>query len=395
VTSRVSAIRFVVWFGFVSALGDVVYEGARSVIGPFLAHLGATATVVGLITGLGEASALVLRLATGRIVDRARHPWPQTILGYAMTMVCVPLLAVAGGLWPAGLLYNGERFGKAVRSPGRDIMLAHASTSIGRGKAFGLHEAMDQFGAMLGPLLVAAVIAIGAGYRWAFAVLAIPGALALVVLGGLRRAVPRPEVYDPSLEVSAGKKMQLDVHLPRRYWNYTAFSAALMLGFATWAVLAYHLTVRHLVAPGLIPVLYAGAMLAAGATSVGSGWVYDRWGFRGLAFLPVLGVLVPVLAFSDSVAAVVVGAFVWGAALGVHESTMRAAVTDLVPPSRRGAGFGTFTAVYGVAWLIGAVGTGALYSHGQAAIVIAVAIVQVVAAILLVPLLRAPQTANA
>lgn len=388
VRNRITALRFVVWFGLVSALGDFVYEGARSVIGPFLAHLGATATVVGVVTGLGEASALVLRLFTGRIADRTGRPWPQTILGYALTMVCVPLMALSGGLLSASLLYNGERFGKGIRAPSRDIMLAHASSAMGRGKAFGLHEAMDQSGALVGPLVIAGILAAGGGYRLSFAVLAAPGALALLVLGRLRAAAPDPSLFDPSVELAESKKLRLDTHLSRQFWIYSGFSAATMLGFATWALLAYHLVRRDVVPDSVIPVLYAGAMGTAALAALAFGRLYDRVGLRGLVALPFLAAVVPLLSFSTSVPAVVVGAIVWGAGMGVHESTMRAAVTDLVPPSRRGAGYGTFTAIYGLAWLTGAIIIGALYSHGRTVIVLVVAGVQVVALVLLLPLLR-------
>src|SRR3954452_20538421 len=161
-----------------------------------------------------------------------------------------------------------------------------------------------------------------------------------------------------------------------------------MLGFATWAVLAYHLTVRHVVSASVVPVLYAAAMGAAALASLLFGRVYDRRGFAGLAALPVLAAIVPWLSFSTSVGAVVVGAVVWGAAMGAHESTMRAAVTDLVPRSRRGAGYGTFTAIYGLAWLAGAAAIGALYPQGRNTIVVVVVAVQVVAMGLLIPLLR-------
>src|SRR5947199_281063 len=134
---RISALRFVAWFGLVSALGDIVYEGARSVIGPYLATFGASAATVGVVTGIGEGVALVLRLGTGPLSDRTGRPWPQTILGYALTMVCVPLLALAGGTPSVAVLYNGERLGKAVRSPSRDTMLAHASAVVGVGRTFG------------------------------------------------------------------------------------------------------------------------------------------------------------------------------------------------------------------------------------------------------------------
>ncbi|MBV9293723.1 MAG: MFS transporter [Frankiales bacterium] len=298
----------------------------------------------------------------------------------------MPLLALSNGLAFASVLYNGERFGKAIRSPSRDIMLAHASAAMGRGKAFGLHEAMDQSGALLGPLVIAAILAFGGSYRWAFAVLAVPGALALLVLARLRAAAPDPSSYDPAAEVSASKKLRLGADLPREFWLYTAFTAATMLGFATWAVLAYHLAVRHVVSAGWIPVLYAAAMGVAAIASLVFGRLYDRVGLRGLVALPFLAAVVPWLSFSTSALAVTVGAIVWGAAMGVHESTMRAAVTDLVPASRRGTGYGMFTAIYGLAWLVGAAMIGVLYSHGRTTIVTAVVVVQAVAVVLLVPL---------
>jgi MFS family permease len=384
----VSALRFVVWFGVVSAAGDFVYEGARSVIGPFLGHLGASAAVVGLVTGIGEATALVFRLFTGRVADRTGKPWPQTILGYSLTMICVPLIALSSGLSTAALLYNGERFGKAVRTPARDIMLAHASAAVGRGKAFGLHEALDSAGGLLGPLTIAAVLALGGGYRLSFAMLAVPGVVALVVLTRLRLAVPNPIDYDPAASLAESKQLRLDTHLPPRCWLYSAFSAATMLGFSTWAVLAYHLTKQHIVSASVVPVLYAVAIGTAGIAAVAFGRVYDAVGMRGLVVVPFAAAGVPWLSFAHSVTAVVIGAVLWGGAVGVHESTMRAAVTDLVPHARRGAGFGTYTAIYGLAWLAGASVIGVLYSHGRVVIGITVAAVQVVALALFVPLLR-------
>jgi MFS family permease len=386
---RISALRFVAWFGLVSAFGDVVYEGARSVIGPYLATFGASAATVGLVTGIGEAVALVLRLGTGPFADRTGRPWPQTILGYALTMVCVPLLAVAGGTASVAVLYNGERLGKAVRSPSRDTMLAHASAVVGVGRTFGLHEALDQCGALAGPLLIAAVLALGGGYSLAFGLLAIPGVIALVVLGRLRAAAPDPSEFDPDATVSDSKRMRLAGHLPARFWLYSGFSALTMLGFATWAVLAYHLVHRHVLSTSTIPVLYAAAMGAAALASLAVGRLYDQTGFRGLVVLPVLAAAVPVLSFSTSIPAVVAGAVVWGAGMGVHDSTMRAAVTDLVPRARRGAGYGTFTAIYGVAWLIGAAMIGALYDVSVTAIEVVVVAIQVAALAALVPLLRA------
>lgn len=388
-TNRVTALRFVVGFGTVSALSDVVYEGARSVIGPFLHQRGATAAVVGVVTGVGEAVALVFRLGTGHLADRTRRPWPQTIAGYALTMICVPLMALPGGLALAAGLYNGERFGKALRTPARDTMLAHASTTLGRGYTFGLHEALDQMGAIAGPLAIAAFLALGGSLQMSFAMLAVPGVVALIVLVRLRLSAPDPAAYDPTAAVSEAKRLRLGRGLSRDFWVYAAFSAMTMFGFATWGVLAYHLVAKDVVSAGIVPILYAAAMGAAAITAVVSGRVYDRVGLRGLVVLPFLAILVPLLSFRTSVPAVLAGALVWGAGMGVHDSTMRAAVTDLVPRHRRGSGFGTFTAVYGLAWLAGAALIGFLYDQGTAVVTWFVVVVQVLAAALLLPVLSA------
>ena len=386
--NRISPVRFIVGFGVVSALADVVYEGARSIIGPYLGSLGATAAVVGLVTGAGEAAALVLRLFTGRLTDRTGRPWPQTIAGYAVTAVCVPLIALTGNLAAAGLLYNGERVGKAVRTPARDTMLAHAAAEVGRGYAFGLHEALDQIGAMTGPLLIAAALALGGSYHLCFALLAVPGAFALLALARLRRAAPDPSSWEPAAQVSEKKRLRLERDLPAPFWRYAAFSATTMLGFSTWAVLAFHLTSRHLISAPLVPVLYALAMAAASVAAIAFGRIYDRVGLRGLLALPFLAAAVPLLSLSQHAALFVPGTLVWGAGMGVHDSTMRAAVADLVPAHRRGAGYGTFTAIYGLAWLAGASLIGLCYQHGIAPVAAFVLVVQASALGLLVPVLR-------
>ena len=415
--NRYSPLRFVLAFGVVSMLADFVYEGGRSIVGPYLATLGASATVVGAVTGVGEAVASVLRLASGPLADRTRRYWPISIAGYAITAVSVPVLAAAGTLWQASLAVVGERFGKAVRTPARDTMLSQASAHLGRGRAFAYHEALDQSGALLGPLLVAGMVAVS-GFRLGFAVLAVPAALALVALVVVRRAVPTPAAYEPANRASgasgssgasgamstpsgltdaAGRTgwRQTFRGFSRRFWLYTAFSAATVTGFATFGVLSYHLEVRHVVAPALIPIVYAVAMGVDALAALGSGLLYDRIGFGGLLLLPLLTAAVPFLSFSTRAALVWVGAAVWGGALGVHESTMRAAVADLVPSSRRGTGYGLFTAVYGITWFGGATAIGALYARSATSIELFVGALQACAIVLLVPLLRAQRQSPA
>jgi len=369
---RLSPRRFVIGFGVVSLLADLVYEGARAVVGPFLADLGASAALVGFITGAGEAAALVFRLFTGRLSDRIGRHWALSIAGYLITLVAVPLLAAAQALWQAAALAVAERFGKAVRTPARDTMLAQAGTSLGRGRAFALHEAMDQSGALAGPLLVAGMVALS-GYRLGFAVLALPGALCLAALGWLRAAAPSPSAYaatqtgQPAAASGATSSAAEARGFPRRFWQYAAFTALSMAGFSTFGVIGYHLQARHVVPAAEIPIVYAVAMAAAALAALASGRAYDRAGLRALVALPVLGALVPPLVFSVHAPLVWVGGAVWGAAMGIHESTQRAAVADLVPAARLGAGYGIFTAVYGLAWLVGGSVIGALYAQSIAA----------------------------
>lgn len=391
--NRLTPMRFVLGFGVVSMLADFVYEGARSVIGPYLASFGASAALVGFITGAGEAVALLFRLVTGRLSDRTGRHWALSIAGYAITVVAVPFLAATVALWQAAALVIAERFGKAVRTPARDTMLAQAGTKIGRGRVFAVHEALDQSGALLGPLLVAAMIALS-GYRLGFAVLAVPGALALGMLAWLRRAVPVPGGYEtepsatPEGPAAAGVSRVKTPALPARFWLYTAFTAVSMTGFATFGVLSYHLQVRHVMPTALIPVTYAAAMGAAALAALASGYLYDRVGLRGLIVALPLTAVVPVLSFSTSAVLVWLGAIIWGAAMGIHESTMRAAVADLVPASRRGASYGIFAGAYGLAWLAGSTLIGALYSHSLSALSVFVLGTQVAALLMFLPLIR-------
>ena len=189
------------------------------------------------------------------------------------------------------------------------------------------------------------------------------------------------------------KRLRVESRLPRTFWRYAAFSAATMFGFSTWAVLAFHLSEQHLVSPAVVPVLYAVAMAAASLAAVGFGRIYDRVGLRGL--LACRHSLRPCRSCRSrtrprcSSPARSYGVRRWAA----HDSTMRAAVADLVPAHRRGAGFGTFTAIYGLAWLAGTTVIGWLYGRGVAQAAAFIVVVQVVAlGLLLFVLATRPQT---
>lgn len=389
-TVGMSAWRFVTAFGVISLLADIVYEGARSITGPLLASLGATAVVVGVVTGVGEAAALLLRVVSGPLTDRTGRFWTWAIAGYFLTVITVPFLGVVGVLWAAAALVIAERVGKAVRSPAKDTLLSYATAVTGRGRGFAVHEAMDQVGAVAGPLAVAVMLfAFGGDFGPPLALLAIPGVGVLLLLLWLRARVPEPARYEVGATPVAKSVVSQRFlrSLPRSFWKYSVFSAATMVGFTTFGVLSFHQVREGIVPVAAVPVIYAAAMAVDALAALITGWAYDRVGARVLGALPVLAGLVPVLAFADHIAPVVVGALVWGAAVGIQESTLRAVVADLVEPARRATAYGVYAAVIGTAAAAGGALTGLLYSHSVALLITVVIVVQL-AAMAALPLVR-------
>jgi len=389
----------------VSLAADMVYEGARSVTGPLLASLGASAVLVGLISGAGEATALLMRVVFGSWADRTKSYWRLTFAGYALTAVCVPALAITPFLAGAGLalacvLILGERLGKAVRSPAKTALLAHAASAVGLGRGFGVHQALDQIGAVAGPVLVAAVAA-AAGTLWpAMAVLIIPGAISMLILVRIWRSMGNPVVGgvepDPIDTAAHSERREsllsrLHGRLPRVFWLFAAASAAISAGLVTFAVISYHLTQDHVVGVAVVPLIYAAAMGAGSLAALGSGWLFDRTRGGALLGLPLIVSAVPVLAFASSPLVAIAGALLWGAAGGVLDSTIKALVADLVPAPRRATAYGVFAAVQGVAAVAGGVMAGALYERSLPILIAAVVATQIIALILLITTLRRRQ----
>jgi MFS family permease len=375
--SRV-ALRFVLLIGVLSFFADFTYEGSRSIIGPFLASLAASATIVGVVTGFGELAGYGLRLVSGRIADQTKLYWPITILGYAIQMTSVPALALAGN-WPtAAALIILERIGKAIRNPPRDVMLSHAAKDVGGyGWAFGLHEALDQFGALVGPLIVAAILAQHGSYRMAFAVLLVPAAINLGFVALARVLYPRPQDLEFAPDGQAGG----GDGLPAIFWIYLAGAGLVAAGFADYPLIAFHFTRTGTVPSDWIAGFYAVAMAVSGTGSLLFGRLYDRFGFPVLVVLTLLSAAFAPLVFLGGFWLALAGAAVWGLGMGVHESIIPAAVAPMVPASRRASAFGLFTAGYGVAWFLGSAIIGILYDHAPIAAVVAFCMVAELAAI--------------
>lgn len=386
-----SPMGFILGFGIVSMLMDIVYEAALSVQGPLLYSVGATAAVVGLVSGLGEATSLAGRLASGPAADRSGRYWLFAILGYAATGLAVPAMGFAGSVLGVSFLIVFERFGKSLRTPSRDAMLSHAASRVGRGKGFAFHEALDQVGAVAGPLIAAAILqATHNAYGPALGVMLIPGLGAIGVLLYLRYRVPRPEVFEEGDEGEAaeGDAAAQPIKLPRLFWIYTGFCGLVLAGVGTFGVMSFHMVSAHIVSASTVAVLYAVAMGVDGVFALITGSMYDKVGVRVLFVLPVVSAIVPFFAFGNSLASVIAGVVLWGASLGIQESTMRAAVADMVPGCKRATSYGMFSVFMGVGSFVGAGVTGALYAHGQAAIVVYALVLEAAACVLLFLALR-------
>lgn len=353
---RTVALRFVLLIGTLSFFGDFTYEGSRSILGPYLASLQATGAVVGIVTGLGELLGYGLRLVSGRWADASGRYWPITIAGYIVQMASVPALALTGS-WPAAaVLIILERVGKATRNPPRDVMLSHAGKQLGGyGWVFGLHEALDQFGAMVGPLVIALILAHRGSYHEAFAVLAVPATINLSLVALARILYPSPqnmEATPPDVQARG---------IPRLFWLYLSAAVLVGAGFADYPLIAYHFSRAGSVPGYWIPIFYSIAMAVSGAGSLTVGRLFDRFGFRVLVGVTLLSACYAPLVFLGGFGTALVGAALWGLGMGVSESIIPAAVAPMVPVTRRASAFGLFTAGYGIFWFLGSAAIGLLY----------------------------------
>jgi MFS family permease len=351
---RKAAYRFIVCLGLVSLFADMTYEGAYSGIGPFLMDLGVSAAAVGFVSGLGEMVAASLRYVSGKLADRSHAYWTFTILGYAMNVIAIPAMAFVGSWQMAAVLVVMERTGKALRGPARDVLLSEATGIVGHGKGFGIHAAMDQTGAVVGPLVVAAIVAREHRFGPAFLVLAAPAVLALSSLLIAYRFRPRharpPRTATPQ-------------PLSRVFWTYALASGLLACGFLDFTLLGYHFEHTNLFSSKMIPLLYAGGMGVVGITALVCGHLFDRFGIPVL----VAGILVTMLAlplgFLGGPIAGALAVACWAAGHGVQDATLRSGIAQVVSMNKRGTAFGAFNGVFGVMWFIGSVIMGQLYDH--------------------------------
>jgi len=368
-----SALKFVIFLGIVSLCADMTYEGARSITGAYLGFLGASGAVVGLVAGLGELIGYGLRLLVGYLSDKTKKYWLITTLGYCLNTAVVPLLALAGRWEIAAALMIAERTGKAIRTPPRDVLLSHAASQVGRGFGFGLHEALDQTGAVMGPLAVAAMLYWHGGFPGGFAILVIPAVLGLCVLLVIQYIYPNPSDFEQKTLDIKGEG------LPGVFWIYLIAVGLVASGYADFPLIAYHFQKQEIAIEQTIPLFYAVAMAVDAVAALVFGWLFDRTGISILIVAVLCSSLFAPLVFLGNTNLALMGMISWGIGMGAQESIMKAAVAGIVPMEKRGSAYGIFATGYGLSWFLGSVLMGGLYDHSVISLVVFSLVMQLAA----------------
>lgn len=353
--SRRNACAFIILLGFVSLFADITYEGAHSISGQYLAVLGATGTTVGIVAGLGELFGYGFRLVSGYMSDRTRKYWIFTFVGYAINLLAVPLLALAGN-WPmaAGLMVL-ERFGKALRIPAKDAMLSYAANETGQGLRFGLHQALDQTGAVLGPLLVSYILYFQGSFQVSFALLLIPAICALGVLFVAWILFPHPE----KLEITESHMHKEG--FTKIYWIYILAISFVAAGYVDFPLIAFNFHKQALIPEVWVPVFFSIAMAAAGISALVCGRLFDKLGLSVLICITAIACLFAPLVFIRGFYLPLIGMVLWGIGVGTHESIMRAVIAKMIHMNKRGTAFGILNIWFGVFWFLGSALMGYLY----------------------------------
>lgn len=379
------AMAFIVLFGVVSLFSDMTHEGASSIRGAYLSLLGASAGMIGFVSGLGELIGYSMRYVFGRLTDKSKLYWPMTIFGYTLDVLAVPALALTGeGGWVAAcLLLVVQRMGKAIKKPAKDTIMSFAASQEGAGKSFGIQEVLDQIGAFLGPVLLYLVMLfqqegdVFRVYSRCFAALAIPGAVTMILLFVTRVKFPNPERFEPE------PKEYVPFRLKKEFILYIAGISLFAFGFIDYSIVIMHVSRTYTaLAPGLsettslasggtLPLLYAGAMLVDAVAALAFGFLYDKKGVQALAWSTLLSAPFAVFIFSfHSVPLLLLGVALWGVGMGAQESILKAAVANMAPKDSRATAYGIFECSFGAFWFLGSWLLGVLYDWSISAMVI-------------------------
>jgi len=304
--SKRTAYVAILSMGIVSMLGDIVYESGRGIAPDYLRFLGASAFLVGLVSGAGEFIGYAMRFVSGNLADRSRAYWLFIFLGYGL-ILAVPLIGFTSSIEMVMVLLLLERLGKALRSPSRDMVVSIVSKGVGSGKAFGLHEAIDQIGAIIGPLLLGGVMLYTANsYPTAFKILLLPYALMLVAIAYTYRKIGKG--VDFEVKNISGER----VSLSRGFWIYCIAVLLNTLGLIPIALILY--TGSSILQPlgqqWIVPLLYVVVQVVDAPMALVSGYIFDKIGVKILVLPFILAIFPALLAFYGGLTGVIASCIV-------------------------------------------------------------------------------------
>ena len=359
--TKKAAILFLMLLGLISLLSDFTHEGARSIYGPYLGLIGVSALVISFTSGLGEFIGQALRLVTGVIADKTKKYWAMMFIGYALNLLVIPLLMfVDASIWEVAIiLILLERVGKGIRAPAKSALTSFTAPHLGAGKSFAIQEAMDQFGAFLGPIFVFVVLSLNQvelrGYQMAFGLLGIFAILTLVILFTARLKYPHPDEFESKKDLHGLKGN-------KAFAFYMIAIALIALGFIDYPVLAYHISDYTEIDVVFVPLLYALAMGIDAVSALLFGQLYDKKGIVSLIIAIAISALItPVFFFVEGTPGILIGVTLWGIGMGAQESILKAVVSTTVSKEKRATAYGVFYTVFGSAWFLGSLIIGWLY----------------------------------
>jgi len=355
----------ITFFGFISLFGDIIYESARSVYGPFTNLLNMDIVLVGLITGIAEFLGYIIRLVSGYLSDKSKNPWLFTFIGYSM-LIFVPLIGLINQWQILAIFIVFERIGKAIRSPAKDSILSSSAKVVGTGMGFAIQEFFDQIGAFAGPLIFTLVFVLFKdrspifNYKLGFSLLWIPFILLILFLIYTYQKSKDPEIYE-----NYGKNLKNEIEekkLNQILIIYSIFTFFTTLGFISFILIGYYLKEKNIFDDKTIPFLYSIAMGVDAIFALIIGKIYDTLknkykneagGLNVLLFIPLFTLIIPFLLFIKNNLFIILSVVLWGIVMGAHETVMKSAIADITHFKKRGLGYGVFNTVYGVSIFLG------------------------------------------
>lgn len=344
--------------GFVNLFADTTYEGGGSVNGAFLGSLGASAVAIAIIAGGGEFLGYSIRVVAGYVADRTERHWLITAIGYSINLLAVPAMSLAGSWQVAAALIIAERVGRAIRKPTVESMLSYTTGKIGRGWVYGLNTALDETGATIGPLIMAAVLFLRGRYQTAYALLLISSILALAALAVARFNFPLPARLEDTPTTSHKS-------FPASYWFLMAAGVFFAGGLVSYELISYHFSSEGIIGASWMPVLLAFATGSGVIASLVLGRLLDAFGSKIVPAAVMLSALFTPLGFEKSFFAILVAMPLLGIGYAVQDTVIKALIAGLLPAGRRSFAFGLFYGGYGLGWLLGSTMMGLLYDHSR------------------------------